>query len=103
MALEEGVEVAAKEGPTKLAKMGPHNPRSLGALDTLITLRTGAVGHTGNGARVPTIVAIGLYVTGETGLYPGPHNRNRNLNRNRHAKTLQFDRQAGSRMNLMKN
>ena len=50
MALEEGAEVAAKEGPTKLAKMGPHNPRSLGGLGALITLRTGAVGHTGNGA-----------------------------------------------------
>ena len=50
VALEEGAEVAAKEGPTKLAKMGPHNPHSLGGLGTLITLRMGAVGHTGNGA-----------------------------------------------------
>ena len=74
MALEEGVEVAAKEGPTKLAKMGPHNPRSLGALETLITLRTGAVGHTGNGARVPTIAAIGLYAPGRTESSPDLYN-----------------------------
>ena len=80
MALEEGVEVAAKEGPTKLAKMGPHNPRSLGALETLITLRTGAVGHTGNGARVPTIAAIGLYAPGRTGSFPDQHSHNNNSN-----------------------
>ena len=80
MALEEGAEVAAKEGPIKLVKMGPTNPHNLGDLEALITLRTGAVGHTGNGARVPTIAAIGLYAPGRTESFPDLYNHNSNSN-----------------------
>ena len=56
---EAGVEVAAKEGPLKLAQMGPqHNQHRTGALGTQITLRTGAAEHIGNGARVLITVVI---------------------------------------------
>ena len=81
MALEEGAEVAAEEGPT--VKMGPINPHNLGGLGARTTLQMGAVEHTGNGASAHTIAAIGLYVPGRTGLSPDLHNSNHN-NRTNH-------------------
>ena len=84
---EEGVEVAAKEGPLKLAQMGPqqNQPRT-GALGMQITLRTGAAEHIGNGARVHIIAATEPFAPGETELCLDPHNSNRRLNRNRNRK-----------------
>ena len=76
MALEEGAEVVAKEGPTKHVKLGPINPHNLGGLGVLITLRTVAVEHTGNGASAHTIAATGLYALGKTGSNPDLHNNN---------------------------
>ena len=97
MALEEGAEVAAKEGPIKLVKMGPTNPHNLGDLEALITLRTGAVGHTGSGASAHTIAAIGLYALGKTGPNPDLHNNNHNSNHNN--RTNHPDSWVGSRTN----
>ena len=82
MALEEGAEVVAKEGPTKHVKLGPINPHNLGGLGVLITLRTVAVEHTGNGASAHTIAAIGLYALGKTGSNPDLHNNNHSSNQN---------------------
>ena len=89
MALEEGVEVAAKEGPLKLAQMGPqHNQPRTGALGMQITLRTGAAEHIGNGAQVHIIAVTEPFAPGGTELCLDPHNRNsnRSLNRNRNCK-----------------
>ena len=64
MALEDGAEVAAKDGPTNLDRMGPINLHSLGGLGVLTTLQTGAVGHTGDGALVHTTAATQPRVPG---------------------------------------
>ena len=87
---EEGGEVADKVGPLKPAQMGPlHNQPRIGALDTPITLRTGAAGLTGNGARMRTTVVTLPIALGSPGLYLDRRNRNRS------AKINRFDTMAG--------
>ena len=78
MALEEGAEVAAEEGPT--VKMGPINPHSLGGLGARTTLQMGAVEHTGDGASAHTFAAIQVYALGKTGSNPDQHNNNHSSN-----------------------
>ena len=80
MALEEGAEVVAKEGPTKHVKVGPVKPHNLGGLGVLITLRTVAVEHTGDGASAHTFAAIQVYALGKTGSNPDQHNNNHSSN-----------------------
>ena len=99
--VEEGVEVAAKEGPVRQDRMGPHSLHQTGALDTRITPPRGAVEPTGNGVQVHTIAVIELCAPGGIGSYlVRCNNRNRNLkpNRNRNAKINRTDRLAGSGM-----
>ena len=98
---EAGGEVADKVGPLKPAQMGPlHNQPRIGALDTPITLQTGAAGLTGNGARMLTTVATLPIALGKPGLYLDRRNRNRN--RNRKGKIHRLDRRADSTTNKQK-
>ena len=90
---EEGAEDADKVGPLKPTQMGPlRNWARIGALDTPITLRTGAAGNTGSGARIPTSAATLPLALGNPGSFPGLLNRNRN----RICRSRQLDRQADS-------
>ena len=96
---EEGGEVADKVGPLKLAQMGPiHNQLRIGALDTPITLQTGAAGHIGNGAQMLISVAILPIVPGRTGSFLDLRNRNRNHKDKIH----RLDRRADSTTNKQK-
>ena len=90
---EEGGEVADKVGPLKPAQMGPlRNQPRIGALDTLITLQTGAAGLTGNGEQMLTTVATLPIALGNPELYLDRRNRNRN----RRSKIHRLDRRADS-------
>ena len=90
---EEGAEDADKMGPLRPAQMGPlRNQARIGALDTPITLRTGAAGNTGSGARILTSAATLPLALGNPGSYLGLRNRNRNRN----YRSRRLDRRADS-------